>query len=136
MNIRSHQRLEKAHPQLRKLFIEAAKKCPVDIEIGEVARTPERQEELLAAGASTIRNSRHIPKVPYHEWYGKSKVSHAVDFYVTVDGKVRWDWPLYVKAGEHIKSIAKQMGIAIVWGGDWTRLRDGPHVELSRTVYP
>lgn len=136
MKIRSLQRLERAHPLLKKLFLEAAKKCPVDIEISEVDRTPARQAKLLDAGASTIKNSRHIPKVPHHEWYGKNKVSHAVDFYVTVDGQVRWDWPLYLKAGRHIKEVAKEMKIAIVWGGDWPTLRDGPHIELSRKVYP
>lgn len=136
MNIRSLTRLEKAHPQLRKLFIEAAKTCPVYIEISEVDRTVKRQESLKAAGASSTMDSRHIPKVPHHEWYGKDKVSHAVDFYVVVDGKARWDWPLYVTAGKHIKAVAEKMKIAIVWGGDWTKLRDGPHVELSRKVYP
>lgn len=136
MNIRSLTRLDKAHPQLRKLFIEAAKKCPVDIEISEVDRTMAKQIKLKAAGASQTLNSRHIPKVPYHEWYGKKPLSHAVDFFVTVDGKARWDWPLYSKAGEHIKAVAVQMGIAIVWGGDWRTLRDGPHIELDRKTYP
>lgn len=136
MNIRSLQRLESAHPQLKKLFIEAAKQCPVDIEISEVARTKKRQEELLKAGASTTMNSRHIPKVPRHEWYGTKAVSHAVDFYVTVNGKVRWDWPLYAKAAAHIKSVAEKLSISIVWGGDWKSFKDGPHIELSRKTYP
>ena len=136
MNIRSLTRLDQAHPQLKKLMIEAAKKCPVDIEISEVARTVKRQEELVKAGASWTMNSRHIPKVPHHDWYGKKPLSHAVDFFVTVNGKARWDWPLYVKAGNHIKATAKKMKIAIVWGGDWPKLRDGPHVELCRKTYP
>jgi peptidoglycan L-alanyl-D-glutamate endopeptidase CwlK len=135
MNIRSHQRLDRAHPQLRKLFIEAAKKCPVDIEIGEVDRTKARQEQLVKAGASWTMNSRHIPKVPHHEWYGTKPVSHAVDFLCYVEGKVRWDWPLYAKAAEHIKDVAAKLKIDVVWGGDW-KVRDGPHFELRRATYP
>jgi peptidoglycan L-alanyl-D-glutamate endopeptidase CwlK len=135
MNIRSLQRLDRAHPQLRKLFIEAAKKCPVDIEIGEVDRTKARQEQLVKAGASWTMNSRHIPKVPHHEWYGTKPVSHAVDFLCYVDGKLRWDFPLYVKAGEHIEEVAKRLKIDIVWGWRWKQ-KDGPHVELARKTYP
>lgn len=135
MNIRSHKRLEDAHPQLRKLFVEAAKKCPVDIEIGEVKRTRQRQEELVKAGASWTMNSRHIPKRPAHEWYGKAPVSHAVDFLCYVNGKLRWDTQLYVKAGEHIEKVAKELGIAIVWGWRWKQ-KDGPHIELNRKTYP
>lgn len=123
MNIRSLQRLDKAHPDLKKLLTEAAKKCPVDIEISEVIRTKTRQAELLKAGASQTMRSRHL-------------TGHAADIYCTVGGKVRWDWPLYSKAAEHIKQVAQKLGIAIVWGGDWKSLRDGPHFELDRKFYP
>lgn len=123
MNIRSMQRLEKAHPDLERLMLEAAKKCPVDIEISEVLRTKARQVELVKAGASQTMNSRHL-------------TGHAADFYATVGGKVRWDWALYTKAGQHIKATAKRLGIAIVWGGDWKSFKDGPHIELDRRVYP
>lgn len=135
MNVRSLARLERAHPLLKKLFIEAAKKCPVDIEVGEVDRTRKRQEELVAAGASWTMNSRHIPRKPAHDWYGTKPVSHAVDFLCYVNGRLRWDTPLYVKAGEHIEGVAKELGIDIVWGWRWKQ-KDGPHVELSRKKYP
>jgi len=129
------QRLEKAHPLLQKLFTEAAKQCPVDIEVGEVARTRQRQAQLVKAGASWTMNSRHIPKVPSDPKYGTSPVSHAVDFLCYVNGQLRWDWPLYAKAAVHIKEVATKLGIDIVWGGDWKQ-RDGPHIELRRSVYP
>lgn len=122
MNIRSLQRLDKAHPDLRRLMIEAAKKCPVDFEIGEVLRTRTRQAELVKAGASQTMRSRHL-------------TGHAADIYCTVGGKIRWDWPLYTRAAIHIKDTAKEMGIAITWGGDW-KMRDGPHYQLDWNVYP
>lgn len=128
MNIRSLTRLDGAHPDLRRVMIEAAKKCPVDIEISEVLRTKARQAELFKAGASQTMNSRHLA-------HPVDKLSRAADFYCTVGGKVRWDWPLYVKAGEHIEKVAKELGIAIVWGWRW-KMRDGPHIQLDWKAYP
>ena len=122
MNALSLRRLAKGHPDLRRLMIEAAKECPVEIEISEVQRTPARQAELVKAGASKTMHSRHLTGV-------------AADFYVVVGGKARWDWPLYVTAGAHIKKVAAELNIAIVWGGDW-KMRDGPHIELDRKFYP
>lgn len=136
MNERSLNRLFKAHPLLRKLMVEASLDCPVHFEIGETARTPARQRELVRAGASTILNSRHIAKEPHHPWYGTEKVSHAVDIVCYIEGRVRWDWPLYYKAAEHIKQVAKKLNITITWGGDWKSLKDGPHFELSWRKYP
>lgn len=136
MNIRSLQRLEQVHPLLKKLLLEAAKKCPVDIEITEGVRTKARQAELFKAGATRTMNSRHIAKVPAHSWYGDKPVSHAIDIVCYVNGKVRWDWPLYAKAAAHIKTVAAKLKIPIVWGGDWRTFKDGPHFELDRKIYP
>lgn len=123
MNIRSLQRLDQAHPDLKRLMIEAAKRCPVDFEIGEVKRSKARQEQLVKAGASQTMRSRHL-------------TGHAADIVCTVEGKVRWDWPLYARAAAHIKGVAETLRIPIVWGGDWKTLRDGPHFELDRKAYP
>jgi peptidoglycan L-alanyl-D-glutamate endopeptidase CwlK len=35
-----------------------------------------------------------------------------------------------------MKQAAQDKGVAIVWGGDWTTFKDGPHFELDRKVYP
>ncbi|MET4683227.1 M15 family metallopeptidase [Brevundimonas faecalis] len=53
-----------------------------------------------------------------------------------VDGQVRWDWPLYGRIAAAFKAAAKKRGVALTWGGDWMRLRDGPHFELDRRAYP
>jgi peptidoglycan L-alanyl-D-glutamate endopeptidase CwlK len=92
--------------------------------ITEGLRTKERQEQLYAAGSTWTMNSRHL-------------TGHAFDFALTVNGKVRWDWPLFAKAGEIVKGVAEDLGVRIVWGGDWKKVRrDGPHVELDRKFYP
>jgi peptidoglycan L-alanyl-D-glutamate endopeptidase CwlK len=53
-----------------------------------------------------------------------------------VEGQVRWDWPLYPRIAAAFKAAAVRQGTAIVWGGDWSSLRDGPHFELDRKVFP
>ena len=45
-------------------------------------------------------------------------------------------WPLYEQLGAAMKAAAKELGVPIVWGGDWPTFRDGPHFELDRTAYP
>ena len=129
MNIRSMQRLDKAHPDLRRLMLEAAKKCPVDFEITETVRSPQKQAKMVAAGASQTLRSRHLPSPV-------DGLSRAADIVCLVDDKVRWDWPLYAKAAKHIKQVALDLNIPIVWGGDWRTLKDGPHFELDRRKYP
>ena len=123
MNALSLRRLAKAHPDLQKVMIEAAKDCQVAIEISEVLRSLARQADLVKAGASQTMDSRHL-------------TGHAADFYVSVGGQARWDWPLYAKAAAHIKKVALELDIKIVWGGDWKTFKDGPHIELDRKVYP
>ena len=122
MHAVSLQRLTKANPYLQRVMKQAAIGCPVDIEISEVLRTLARQTELVKAGASTM-DSRHL-------------TGHAVDFYVTVGGKVAWGWPLYVIAGTHIKKVAAELHIEIVWGGDFRIFKDRSHIELNRKFYP
>ena len=89
----------------------------------EGRRTQKRQAELVAAGASRTMQGRHL-------------TGHAIDVMATVAGKGRWDWPLYPAIAAVVKAHAQARGVALVWGGDWAKLRDGPHYELDRKVYP
>jgi peptidoglycan L-alanyl-D-glutamate endopeptidase CwlK len=105
-----------------KVLEEAIKESPLDFSITEGLRTRERQKELFDAGKSQTMNSRHLT--------GK-----AVDIAVLVDGKVTWDFKYYQGVADHIKKIAKDMKIDLVWGGDWQSFKDGPHFELHRSKY-
>lgn len=129
MNARSVARLDKVHGALRLVLTEAAKTSPVSFEISETLRSVARQRQLVDAGASMTMNSRHLA-------HPQTGLAMAADIYCTVNGKLRWDWPLYAKAADHIKRIALERDIHIVWGGDWRKLKDGPHFELSRQSYP
>lgn len=120
---RSLKRLEGVHPRLVALVREAAALSPVDFMVIEGLRTADRQAALVRAGASRTMRSRHL-------------TGHAVDVAALVDGQVRWDWPLYPRLAAAFKAAAARQGTAIVWGGDWTRLKDGPHFELDRKVFP
>ena len=120
---RSHQRLQGVHPDLQRIVLLAATLTDTDFIITEGLRTVERQRQLVAKGASQTMNSRHI-------------TGHAVDLAATLDGEVRWDWPLYHRLATAMKEAARQLGIRMVWGGDWRSFKDGPHFELDRHVYP
>jgi len=123
LGTRSKQRLKGLHPDLVKVVERAIEISTVDFTVLEGLRTPERQKTLMEAGASQTLNSRHI-------------TGHAVDLGAWVEDEVRWDWPLYHKIAAAMKEAAKQLGVAIVWGGDWRSFKDGPHFELNRKDYP
>lgn len=120
---RSLRRLVGVHPRLVALVREAAALSPVEFMVTEGLRAPERQAALVRAGASRTKRSRHL-------------TGHAVDVAALVDGQVRWDWPLYPRIAAAFKAAAARQGTAMIWGGDWPRLRDGPHFELDRAVFP
>lgn len=120
---RSLGRLIGVHPRLVALVKEAAALSPVDFMITEGLRSAERQVALIRAGASRTRASRHL-------------TGHAVDIAALIDEQVRWDWPLYPRIAGAFKAAAARQGTAIVWGGDWATLRDGPHFELDRRAFP
>jgi peptidoglycan L-alanyl-D-glutamate endopeptidase CwlK len=120
---RSKDRLNGVHPDLVKVIEEAIKESPLDFSVTEGLRTKERQKVLFDTGKSQTMNSRHIT--------GK-----AVDIAVIREGEVTWDFKYYQLVAEHIKEVAKELGIDIVWGGDWQSFKDGPHFELHRSVYP
>lgn len=123
LGLRSKLRLRGVHPDLVKIVELAITRSEVDFTVLEGLRTRARQKELVAAGASTTLNSRHI-------------TGHAVDLGALVNGSVRWDWPLYHQIAKAMKSAAQDLAIPLTWGGDWAGFPDGPHFELPRRAYP
>lgn len=119
----SRSKLVDVHPALVAVIERAVIETPVDFRVTEGRRTVARQKQLFAAGATQTMNSRHL-------------TGHAVDVVALVGGQVRWDWPLYPRIASAIKQAALELHTPIVWGGDWKTLKDGPHFELDRKVYP
>lgn len=121
LSARSKKNLIGVHEDLVRVVERAITFTEVDFGVIEGLRTKERQHELVKAGASKTLNSRHL-------------TGHAVDLAAFVNGKLRWDWPLYDKIANAMKQAAALEGVTIEWGGDWA-MRDGPHFQLTWDRY-
>jgi peptidoglycan L-alanyl-D-glutamate endopeptidase CwlK len=120
---RSLRNLDGVHPDLVRVAKRALEISTVDFMVTEGLRTKQRQQVLYAAGATRMLNSRHL-------------TGHAIDLAAWVSGGIRWDWPLYHRLADAMKTAAAELGVSIVWGGDWRSFKDGPHFELSWKDYP
>lgn len=120
---RSIKRLEGVHPDLVRVVKRAIEITECDFTVLEGMRSLKRQEELFNKGASKTMNSRHL-------------TGHAVDLGAWVDNAVSWDWKYYHMLGDAMKQAAKELDVAITWGGDWDGFPDGPHFQLSWKEYP
>ena len=120
---RSENNLLGVHPDLVKVVRRALEISKVDFAVIEGLRSHARQLELVRSGASQTMNSRHL-------------TGHAVDLAPFIAGQIRWDWPPFHEIAKAVKQAAKELDVAIVWGGDWKTFKDGPHFELDRRKYP
>lgn len=133
LDARSIARLQGVHPDLVAIVNRAAEITVQPFIIIEGLRTLERQQKLVAAGASTTLRSRHL-------------TGHAVDLaaFLDMDGtgdytsgdNIRWDWPLYKTLSIAMKDAAKELNLQVEWGGDWKTFKDGPHFQLPWSKYP
>nr|VFK14582.1 MAG: peptidoglycan L-alanyl-D-glutamate endopeptidase CwlK [Candidatus Kentron sp. LFY] len=124
LGLRSRTRLIGVHPDLVKVVKHAIKITEVDFTVLEGVRKCARQKALYDAGASKTMSS-------YHLIQSETGKAHAVDLGAYVDGRVRWDWPMYDKLGDAMKKAAQEVGVALTWGGDWSSFKDGPHFQIE-----
>lgn len=120
---RSKRALAGVHPDLVKVVERAIQITEVDFVVTEGLRSEETQARYVAGGKSRTMNSRHL-------------TGHAVDVAALVKGKASWVMSDYEKIARAFKKAAYELGIPIVWGGDWASFKDGPHFELDRRRYP
>lgn len=123
LGITSTLRLRSVHSDLASVVRRAIQLTVIDFTVLEGVRTLARQRELCEQGASQTMKSRHL-------------TGHAVDLGALIYGTVRWDWPLYYKIAEAMKTAALELNIPIEWGGDWVTFKDGPHYQLPWKEYP
>ena len=141
----SIEKMKGVHPKLIELMKKAISNSPYDFKIVQGLRTAEYQNSLYQQGRTKPgkivtkldgynRKSNHQAKA---DGYG-----HAVDIAVcghydqngnyvkyTTDAEM-FDNKKLVEISRHVKAVAKEMGMEIVWGGDWKTLYDTPHYEL------
>jgi peptidoglycan L-alanyl-D-glutamate endopeptidase CwlK len=127
VDARSEKNLRGVHPRLvavvhRAAEIVADRNDSLGFIVTEGLRTSMRQAQLVKAGASRTMNSRHL-------------TGHAVDLAATVDGEVRWAWPLYGTLNESMQQAAHEQGTVITWGGSWKSFKDGCHWEIDPQAY-
>lgn len=120
---RSQNRLAGVNPDLIRIVERAIKLSEIDFTVLEGLRSPQRQAELVQAGASKTLRSRHL-------------TGHAVDLAALVGGRVVWDTEPYFKIERAMKLAAREAGIAIEWGGDWKTFKDYVHWQLAWSRYP
>lgn len=120
---RSIDNLAGVHPDLIAVARLALARSPIDFGITEGLRTAERQRELYRAGHSRLETG------------GRHVTGHAIDIAAWVDRAISWEWQPYEVIAAHFKAAAAELGVPIVWGGDWRTLKDGVHFELDRGRY-
>lgn len=125
---RSKDNLQGVHPDLVEVMTKALEYTEYDFVVTEGVRSIERQEKLLAAGASKTLKSYHLI---HNDGYG-----HAVDVAALVpqtSGKstVSWDSEYYKKINEAVQKAAGELGVKITWGGSWKSFKDWPHFQIE-----
>jgi len=103
---RSLGRLDGVDEKLVEVVKRAIELTKVDFGVTEGLRTIERQQELVAAGASQTMASKHIE--------GK-----AVDLVAYVGDRVSWELNLYDDIADAVKQAAKELDVAVRWGAAW-----------------
>ncbi len=129
---RSKKNLATVHQDLQKVAHRALELSPFDFGVTHGFRTAEEQNALFQQNTPEkwitdkdgyVRKSRHQSGL-------------AIDIAVyDKAGALTWGWSYYEQVSWAFKQAANELGIAIVWGGDWITRKDGVHLELSPEVY-
>jgi len=128
---RDIKKLATCDERLHVLMNEAIKDCPFAIIITHGHRSIPEQQALFEKGRTApgdiVTNCDGVNKKSKHNYFP----SKAFDFAVRLaDGEITWDEHFYLDVGAHIKAVAKKLGIEIIWGGDFEKFKDYPHIEL------
>ncbi len=110
---------------------EACQKQGISIQFSECLRTTQEQDALYAQGRTTpgsiVTNAKGSTYSSQHQW------GIAIDFYLDMDingdGNKKDDaFNNSTGLFDRVGAIAKSIGLG--WGGDWTSIKDRPHLYL------
>lgn len=125
---KSMQRLDRVHPELRAILLEAVELYDITVLYQGGARTREEQAALVASRKSKTMNSKHVIQ--------DDGFAYAVD---VAPYPVDWqDSKRFFFMAGLIFGIAKRRGVKLRWGHDWDMdmdfsdqtFNDSPHLEL------
>jgi peptidoglycan L-alanyl-D-glutamate endopeptidase CwlK len=121
---RSKEHLKGVNPKLIELLLTAIEHSPYDFGIPNTGgyRTPYTQNCLFRDNKSKCDGFVKL---------SKHQSGNAFDIYAYVDGKASWDYDILTDIAIHIKKVAKNLGIELVWGGNWKNYPDLPHFQLK-----
>ncbi|MFN4288900.1 MAG: M15 family metallopeptidase [Brevundimonas sp.] len=125
----SRAKLSGVHPRLIAVVERAIALTPQDFTVQDGVRTEAQQRALVQRGASKTMNSKHRVQA---DGYG-----HAVDLVPWVNGQPRWEWPLIWPIAAAMHQAARELNVALTWGGVWDRPfgdLDGSPEGLERAV--
>ena len=139
---RSLDNLKGVHPNLVKVIKAAITNSPVDFTVTTGLRTTAEQKAIYAQGRSKpgkiVTKADGVKGLSNHQDEADGKkdaLGSAVDLYPFFEGKVQVNHKDTIaklkEIAKHIKSVAKELGIAIEWGGDW-KFIDYPHFQLKK----
>jgi peptidoglycan LD-endopeptidase CwlK len=120
----SESRIEKLHPLVRNLarkLINTAENEGIMLRVTSTLRTFEEQNKLYAQGRTTAGKIVTNAKAGF----SIHNFGLALDVVEIVEGKAIWNSPNWLQIG----GIGKSLGF--VWGGDWKKLVDKPHFEMT-----
>jgi peptidoglycan L-alanyl-D-glutamate endopeptidase CwlK len=122
--VRSLNKLRGVHPNLVACVTLALYRyTPLDFAVIDGVRTIERQRVLVEQGRSWTLNSKHLPQADGY--------AHAVDIVPLVGSGIPWDnWPVFESVAKAMFQAAKDLKIALTWGGNWPTKKDGPHYQM------
>lgn len=121
MTIHHAERLDHAHPLLKRLFeaVSADPTCP-DFVVLDAQRGRAAQEKAFNEGHSRAHFGQSA-----HNW----TPALALDI---CPYPIDWnDFDRFKALAVVVKNHAAESGIPIGWGGDWIKLKDMPHYELT-----
>ena len=104
---RSLDRLDGVDEKLVAVVKRAIEVSNIDFGVIEGLRTVEKQEQLVASGASQTMKSKHIE-------------GRAVDLMAYVNGRGCWELACYDNIADAMKQAAQELDVAIKWGAAWT----------------
>lgn len=111
------------HYLLQNILDEAIKNPPHDFGLHQGQRSIKLQYQYYLDKKSKIDG---ITKRGYHNY----TPALAFDFHCSTKGHT-WDFKYLEKIARHIQKVAlDKFQIKLVWGGDWKKFKDGPHIQL------